>query len=197
MTSNNRFFIALLPPPEIQDYTNQINQHFAEHYASRGAQKSPPHITLQPPFEWSAEQVPVLEQCLSRFANGRESIPVTLNGFGAFPPRVIYINVLKTQELLTLQTDLMAHLETVLGIVDPVSKTRAFSPHMTVAFRDLTRQNFKVAWPEFQQRQLQFKFTADYLTLLLHDSKRWNVSAEFPFKEGLGINTFRLKADGE
>jgi len=25
---------------------------------------------------------------------------------------------------------------------------------MTVAFRDLTRQNFKAAWPEFQQRQL-------------------------------------------
>lgn len=183
MTLKNRFFIALLPPPEIQDYTNQIKQHFADRYASRGAQKSPPHITLQPPFEWSAEQVPVLEQCLSRFVNERESVPVTLNGFGAFPPRVIYINVLKTQELLTLQTDLMAHLETVLEIVDPVSKTRAFSPHMTVAFRDLTRQNFKAAWPEFQQRQLQFEFTADYLTLLLHDGKRWNVSAEFPFKK--------------
>ncbi len=75
----------------------------------------------------------------------------------------------------------MAHLETVLGIVDPVSKSRAFSPHMTVAFRDLTRQNFKAAWQEFQQRQLQFEFTATQLTLLIHDGKRWNVSAEFPF----------------
>ena len=127
--SKSRFFIALLQPLEIQDYTNQIKQHFADHYASRGAQKSPPHITLQPPFEWSAEQVPVLEQCLGTFANNQGSVPVTLNGFGAFPPRVIYINVLKTQELLTLQADLMAHLETRLGIVDPVSKTRAFSPH--------------------------------------------------------------------
>jgi len=61
------------------------------------------------------------------FAHNRKSVPVTLNGFGAFPPRVIYINVLKTQELLTLQTDLMAHLETLLGIVDPVSKTRLLS----------------------------------------------------------------------
>jgi len=60
------------------------------------------------------------------FANNRESVTVTLNGFGAFPP-VIYINVLKAQELLTLQTDLIAHLET-LGIVDPVSKTRLSLP---------------------------------------------------------------------
>lgn len=180
-SSSSRFFIALLPPPEIQEYANQIKQYFADRYASRGAQKSPPHITLQPPFEWSPEQVPVLEQCLSMFANGREAVSVTISGFGAFSPRVIYINILNTQELLSLQTDLMAHLETSLGIVDPVSKKRAFSPHMTVAFRDLTRQNFKAAWPEFQQRALQFEFTAPKLTLLLHDGKRWNVSAEFPF----------------
>lgn len=179
--SKSRFFIALLPPLEIQDYVNQIKQHFAENYASRGAQRSPPHITLQPPFEWLPEQVPVLEESLSRFAKERESVPVTLSGFGAFPPRVIYINVLKTQELLALQTDLMAHLESNLGIVDQVARTRAFSPHMTVAFRDLTRQNFKAAWPEFQHRQLQFEFPADCLTLLLHDGKRWNVLAEVPF----------------
>jgi len=183
--SKSRFFIALLPPPEVQDYANQIKQYFAEHYASRGAQKSPPHITLQPPFEWEALLVPELEQCCSTFANGRDSVPVTLSGFGAFPPRVIYINVVKTQELLTLQTDLMAYLETRLGIVDPLILTRAFAPHMTVAFRDLTRQNFKAAWPEFQQRQLQFEFTATQLTLLLHDGRRWNVSAEFPFSSSV------------
>lgn len=106
---------------------------------------------------------------------------MTLSGFGAFPPRVIYINVVRTQKLLTLQADLMAYLEIKLGIVDPVSKTRPFAPHMTVAFRDLTKQNFKVAWPEFQHRQLQFEFIADSLTLLLHDGKRWNVSQEFFF----------------
>lgn len=179
--SSHRFFIALLPPPYIQDHVNSLKQYFAEHYASRGAQKSPPHITLQPPFAWLTQNVPLLEECLSKFANGREVVPVTLNSFGAFPPRVIYVNVLKTQELLTLQAELMAHLESSLGIVDPVSQTRAFSPHMTVAFRDLTRQNFKVAWAEFQQQQLHYEFTVTQLTLLIHDGKRWNVLAEFPF----------------
>ena len=180
-SSKNRFFTALLPPLEIQDYAKAIQQHFAEHYASRGAQKSPPHITLQPPFEWAVEQVSVLEECLRAFASGREAVPVTLSGFAAFAPRVIYINVLKTPELLRLQADLMAHMETTLGIVAPVSKTRPFAPHMTVAFRDLTKQNFKAAWPEIQQRELQFEFTASDLTLLLHDGKRWNVKSEFPF----------------
>ena len=179
--SIRRFFIALLPHQEIQDYANEIKQYFAQTYQSQHAQKSPPHITLQPPFEWQLDAVPVLEQCLRTFADTRTPVPVTLKGFGAFVPRVIYINVLKTPELLTLQNDLMAYLEGSLGIVNRVSKSRPFAPHMTVAFRDLTPQNFRTAWPEFKDRQLEFEFTASQLTLLIHDGRRWNVHSEFPF----------------
>ena len=178
--TKRRFFIALLPPQEIQDYAKEIQQHFAQTYASKGAQKSPPHITLQPPFEWQVEAVPVLEESLRTFASHRSPIPITLKGFGAFPPRVIYINVLKTPELLTLQADLMTEMKTKLGIVDSVSQQRPFAPHMTVAFRDLTRQNFHAAWAEFQQRPLEFEFTAAQLTLLIHTGERWEVSGEFP-----------------
>jgi 2'-5' RNA ligase len=87
----------------------------------------------------------------------------------------------KSPELLTLQANLMAYVESKLEIVDKVSKTRPFAPHMTVAFRDLTKQNFKAAWPEFEKRQLYFEFTAEKLTLLLHDGKRWNIKSEFNF----------------
>ncbi|HEY9835144.1 MAG TPA: 2'-5' RNA ligase family protein [Stenomitos sp.] len=179
--SKRRFFIALLPPQDIQDYANQVKEYFAQNYNSRKAQNSPPHITLQPPFEWSLDNLSVLEQTLSFFAESQTPVPIILQGFGAFVPRVIYINVIKTPELLSLQGDLMAHMEEHLGIVDSVSKTRPFSPHMTVAFQDLTRQNFRAAWPEFQHRELEFKFAVSQLTLLVHDGKRWNVSRNFDF----------------
>ncbi|WP_392535920.1 2'-5' RNA ligase family protein [Nostoc sp. C117] len=177
----SRFFIALLPPQDIQDYANQIKQYFADNYASSAAQKSPPHITLQPPFEWPDANVSLLEASLREFAREQKSVPITLSKFAAFPPRVIYIDVVRSQELLTLQADLMADVESKLGIVDAVSKSRPFAPHMTVAFRDLTKENFRVAWSEFAKRQLYFEFTADKLTLLLHDGKRWNINSEFSF----------------
>lgn len=139
-------------PLDIQDYATQIKQYFAENYDSRAALKSPPHITLQPPFKWLDADVPLLEECLRTFASRRATVPIILDGFAAFPPRVIYINVLRTPELLELQTELMAAMETMLGITDPVSKTRPYAPHMTVAFKDLTKQNFKAAWTEIQQR---------------------------------------------
>lgn len=179
--SKTLFFIALLPPQDIFAYVNDIKQHFAQNYASRAALKSPPHITLQPPFEWSAENLPVLEESLGNFTRNQNTVPIILSGFGAFPPRVIYVNVIKTPALLNIQAQLSSYLENNLGIVDAKSKNRPFSPHMTVAFKDLSKQNFQAAWPEYKDRELQFTFSATHLTLLRHDGSRWNIHSEFPF----------------
>lgn len=165
---------------EIQTSIREIQEHFAEHYSSRGALRSPPHITLQPPFVWNTERLSELTTHLQEFVLLRSPILIVLDGFGAFSQRVIYVDVRKSPELLNLQTDLMAQCESI-GIVDRVSKTRPFSPHMTVAFRDLTRQNFKLAWAQFQHQQLHFEFTATDLTLLKHNGKQWIVDSNFPF----------------
>lgn len=172
-----RYFVALLPPAEIQDSVNTLKEHFAEHYASEAAQKSPPHITLQPPFDWSPERS-ALDPALNAFAQLQPPLRVVLSGFAAFAPRVIYIRVQVSPELSTLQRTLADHLQT-LGIVDPHAH-RPFTPHVTIAFRDLTRQHFKTAWSEFEHRRFDCEFTASSLALLVHDTRRWNVGAEFP-----------------
>ena len=173
-----RFFVALVPPQEIQDYANQRIQELGDRYQTRTA-KAVPHITLQPPFLWQTNTVSRLEECLSSFAHTQRQIPVILSGFGAFAPRVLFINVLKTAELLQLQIDLMADLEKHLGIVDPMAQRRSFSPHLTIASRNLTRQTFKQAWSELQPQQVEFQFVADRLTLLIHDGHQWHIQSEF------------------
>jgi 2'-5' RNA ligase len=181
MNADRLFFIALLPPPSIQDYATEIKNHFAQHYGSRHALKSPPHITLQPPFKWIPEQIETVQRSLQSFSVSQAPIPITLEGFSAFPPRVIYINVQKTESLLALHHSLIVHLEATLNLADAREKSRSYAPHMTVAFRDLTKQNFKLAWQEFRQRSLSFQFSASQLTLLMHDGQQWNVHSEFPF----------------
>lgn len=178
--SKQRFFIALVPPLDIEQHITEIKLHFADRYNSSRALQSPPHITLQPPFEWPAADVPKLEESLKTFSANRLSIPVTLSGFAAFWPRVIYVDVVKSPALLELQKDLMSYVGENLGIVHPVSQTRPFVPHVTVAFSDLTQENFQKAWLEFQERSIHFEFTASTLTLLLHDGSRWNISNQFP-----------------
>ena len=126
------------------------------------------------------DEIDTLKQSLMDFAIAQTPVPISLSGFSAFVPRVIYINVLRTPALLDLHQALLTHMEGALGIADPKAKQRPFAPHMTVAFRDLTKQNFRAAWPEFQHRPLELEFIASHLTLLLHDGHRWNSYEDFP-----------------
>jgi 2'-5' RNA ligase len=178
--TNPLFFIALLPPEDVRQFVTEIKQHFAQVYNSKAALKSPPHITLQPPFAWKLEDVPLLEAKLAEFAQTQTPVLMILDGFAAFKPRVIYINVLKNAELLTIHEQLTKYLETSFNLVHQPSKNRSFSPHLTVGFRDLTKPNFYQAWSEFEHRQLRFEFRISQLTLLRHNGRCWEIHQNFP-----------------
>ncbi len=181
-SSESLFFIAILPPLSIQEKVTQIKQYFSQQYQSCQALKSPPHITLKPPFKPSTADVNVIKEQLVSFAIKYSAFPVILSGFNAFPPRVIYIDVEKTPELLQLHQNLNDYLKSVLMDVKDESKQRSFSPHMTVAFRDLTKKNFHAAWTQFQNQTIHFEFIANHLTLLRHTGRCWQIEQEFPFK---------------
>jgi 2'-5' RNA ligase len=174
----SHFFIALLPPPDVQEFANQVVAELGDRYQTCTA-KAPPHVTLFPPFEWHASTAAQLDAALRDFAAQQSSIPVTLSGFGAFPPRVLYINVLKTAELLHLQAELLCYLESTLAIVDPKSKTRPFAPHLTVASRNINGAIFKAAWADLRPRPVEFTFVSNRLTLLNHDGHQWLIRDEF------------------
>ncbi|MEM1238222.1 MAG: 2'-5' RNA ligase family protein [Cyanobacteria bacterium P01_H01_bin.26] len=85
---SQRFFIALVPPPEIQASVNRIRHYFAQTYGASKALNSPPHITLQPPFEWPRNRdMGELDRDLRDFAMGKGGVAIALRNFGAFPPQ--------------------------------------------------------------------------------------------------------------
>lgn len=176
-----RCFVALLPPLEVEQYANGVIRELSDRYATSTAKVSP-HVTLQPPFEWLMGHLGPLEACLTTFAKGQASTLVRLSGFGAFKPRVLFINVVKTPELLALQSNLQQQLHTALDLVHPHAD-RPFVPHLTVASRHLTPLSFQQAWAELQARPVEFEFNVDRLTLLVHTGQRWQVHSTFALGE--------------
>lgn len=175
------FFIALLPPESIRAEIERIKSYFARVYQSSAALKSPAHITLQPPFEWECYQDNLLTKVLESFSLNREPVSIINSGFGAFKPRVIYIDVIKTKELLEIQKDLQLHCQKYLNLANKDSKNRSFKPHLTVAYRDLTKANFYKAWQEFEGREYDRTFVISKLTLLKHNGKRWEIDRDLSF----------------
>lgn len=175
-----RFFIAILPPERLRQEIDEIKQYFARVYESRKALNSPPHITLKPPFQWEVENINSLAETLQEFAALQSRFPLSISGFGAFKPRVIFLHPLPNSELIKIQQALVLHLSQKLALIN--SETRPFSPHLTVAFRDLTPACFKLAWSEFENRAIEFQFEVSALTLLIHTGGKWEVCREFPLQ---------------
>ena len=174
------FFIALLPPLEVQQQVTQFKLELRDRIGCRHALKSPPHITLFPPFQYPQDQRPQLDG-LQQFCQNQAPVPITLKGFGHFKSRVIYVHPLKSPELLTVYDQLQSFLKQTLQLIDPMASRRNFAPHMTIALRDLKRDRFSAAWALFQDRAFHATFTATHLTLLKHHGHGWKIDQEWLF----------------
>ena len=177
--SEARFFVALLPPEPVYTEAWQWKEWFRNRYDTHKALNSPPHITLQMPFRYREDRIEAVEATLKAVAQAHAPFPVTFPGFGAFPPRVIYLDVERTEPLSALQKDLSRHLRRNHGIHHATHKDNGFVPHLTVAFRDLKKEAFAEAWAAVKDKSLDYSYEQAALALLKHDGNVWQVYQSF------------------
>ncbi|SDL28044.1 2'-5' RNA ligase [Catalinimonas alkaloidigena] len=177
MPSTALHFLALVPPSPLQEEVTAFKREAARQFQTQRALRSPAHITLIPPFAW--DDAEALAPFLRQFATRHAPFPVTLRNFAAFAPRVIYVDVVGSEALVALQQDLAQQMHAA-GHLPLGQPDRPFHPHMTVAFRDLTRSKFVAAWAYFSTCSYERSFRADHLALLRHDAQKWHIIATYP-----------------
>lgn len=168
------YFIALLPDLDIQEEVTQFKQAAQEHFGSSQALKSPAHITLIPPFRTDRTDFAALQSV----AAAQNPFVVQLRHFDRFGSRVIFVDVVSTPMLLDCQQRLADFCASQFAIVPD---SRPFHPHMTVAFKDLRQVAFPDAWAYFSAQPYERTFTAQSITLLVHNGQRWQVDQTFAF----------------
>jgi 2'-5' RNA ligase len=174
-----QYFVAFIPPSPIYDETLALKEYFREKYNSKAALNSPPHITLHMPFRWKEQKEHDLAKKIQEFVKRYDPIKVCLDNFFSFPPRVIFINVAKSEILDDFQKNMERFFKKELDLFNANYQERPYHPHLTLAFRDLRKEAYRNAWDEFKSREYKAEFMADKLALLKHDGKRWNVKQEF------------------
>ena len=175
------YFIAITPTSEISEKITAFKKYFADSHNSKGALKSPPHITLHMPFWWKNKREEELTDFLKNFAIKQDPFEVELKNFGAFPKKVIFVDVVKNEALTDLYKNLTREIRSNLKIMNESYKNRGYTPHITIAYKDLKPQAFTAAWPEFKDRIFDHSFIVDNIILLKHNTKFWEIFDEFNF----------------
>lgn len=172
-------FIALVPPEALKEKVRSLKEEIHRKYGAKRALRLPAHITLQPPFKMESSRLPLLHNTIREFALARHAFPLKLEGFGAFPPRVIYIDVVDPGPLKSLQNELLKVLQK--DLLTREENLREFYPHITLATRDIPRNRFKAVWEDFRNREFDETFIAEGIYLFQHNGKTWDISTEFTF----------------
>jgi len=174
------YFIALVTSGVLLERIREIQLHCSEEYRSKKALRSPPHITLLPPFREDSSIEIVLEKKLTPFFSKYIPFSIDLNGFGRFGSRVIFIKPEKNSYLEALEKDLLNYLNEDFSFVEP-ALSREYNPHVTIASGDLSKNYFYPAWQEFEGKTFKESWNVSSAHLLRHDGKIWNPVIEFPF----------------
>jgi 2'-5' RNA ligase len=176
------YFIAVTAPPAVNEEVLSWKNFMQEQYGCKAALKSPAHITLVPPFNMDVNEQVFLENCMKRFSAQAAPFTVTLKNFSSFAPRVLYVDVVNNHDLEQLKLGLEKHLLSFSSFPIKID-SRPFHPHVTIANRDLGKQDYYKAWEVFQHKQYEATFAVEKISLMLLKGNAWAIAYEAPLKQ--------------
>lgn len=173
------YFLALIPDEPVYAETFSFKQEVAGKFNSKGALRSPPHITLHMPFKWRADREKELTEKLEQFQFDGYPLTIDLDGFDFFEPRVVFVHVVKSEILARLQKELSDFVRRELNFFNADYKDRGFHPHLTIGFRDLKKAIFPELKACYQGQIYQRQFEVSNICLLKHNGNKWEEHKRF------------------
>lgn len=178
MKDPRKYFIAIVLPEPYLSEAEAIKQDLFHEYGLKGALRCPAHITLHRPFVWEQGKENRLIKALQEF-EFEESIEIKLNNFSFFPPRVVFIDVIPEPKLIEMHDKLLRHVKLKLNLFNEAEDLRGFHPHVTVASRDLKKNQFPELQEKFRNRRFAAKFSVESISLLKL-STTWEILFQAP-----------------
>ncbi|UOQ98724.1 2'-5' RNA ligase family protein [Hymenobacter sp. 5317J-9] len=171
------YLLAVLPPEPVFSETWALKQEVHRLTGSRNAVRLPPHITLLPPLRQPDAFEARCTAALTAFAATQGPASVALRGFAWFGNRTLFVRVSEPGPIRALHAALMDWCAIHLPEVPPES--RPFTPHLTLATRDLPPVQVPALQEQFAARSYAAGFVVSHLTLFRHDGQRWEPRVTF------------------
>jgi 2'-5' RNA ligase len=171
------YLVALLPPEPVFSEVWAIKQEVHQLTGSRNAVRLPPHITLIPPLRQPDDFAAALGSALAAFARTQTSFAVGLKNFRWFGNRTLFVHVSQPEPVQAFHAALTAWCAEHLPQVP--RESRPFTPHMTLATRDLPTAAVPELRQHFGARSYQAAFEVNSFVLFRHDGQQWRNIQEF------------------
>ncbi|QDH78702.1 2'-5' RNA ligase family protein [Echinicola soli] len=172
--SMQKYFVAIVPPGEVQVQAQEIKEAVREKYNAKHALKSPAHVTLKMPFVWNEHKEDKLFGLLRAFFKERGPFPVEFKGIGRFGRRIMYARVHGGDALVEMQEAFRHYCRRELKLNEELSD-KAYTPHVTLVYSDLKKNFFDECWAMLKERGFYGNMEVQQVALLKKENYRWQV----------------------
>ncbi|MBP5441742.1 MAG: 2'-5' RNA ligase family protein [Treponema sp.] len=169
-------FVGVMIPADIQDRIQEFRSYMNERYGCKSGHGTPSHITLIPPFVLPSEFEDgdvknAVEKAIQKAVkSGTLPFNARISGFGAFEERTLFAHVESDQKWTVLRDSFVQSFQSNLpGTVRKTS--RLFTPHITVANRDIPSGVMDEALQYFSGIELNEEFSVEEICIFVRSPK--------------------------
>ena len=173
-----RFWVGIIPPKKISIKLYRAQKEIAKKYKTYHGLESRigPHITITYQENVDKKDLKDVENAVHEVSKRTEPFKVIIKGVGRFYRlRVIYLKVAKSKELKNLSNELSKRITRF----SKIRRLRIFTPHVTLADMDITKENFREAFKELGNKDFSYTFVVDRLFIGKSETARIKVYKSF------------------
>jgi 2'-5' RNA ligase len=167
-------FVGVLVPERLADIVEDCRSWMTEYFGCKSGYRTAPHITLVAPFALSVDPDAIrsLKAALYGWAKTAKPFEASVTGFGAFAERTVYAHVDEHPSWLEWHAGVTLALKESLPRAIP-PKQEKFTPHLTVANRDIPPGGVPLALVHFAELGMHEKFTVNNAALFVWRNGAW------------------------
>ena len=173
--------IAILVPEPIRSQVLAEQQHIADTWGPKHALRTPPHLTIIPPLTVDDNTDVVIRDIAVTIAQRTSLFNLKLHGYGAFKPRVVFIQPENSDALQDLYTQWRTLLERGTPHLLRKYPDRPYHPHLTLAHRDVTPEQFHPMWDHYKGKSFDAGFDVTGVWILHNTRSGWEPETEYQF----------------
>lgn len=182
-TSSALYYIALLPPEVVSQEILNLKLLVKDNFKAKRALRSTAHITLVPPFRATSGEIELITNSLRNTLKNYLPIPTVINGFKHFGIHTIFLEVAKNVLIETLFREVFMLTNQVVK----VPGYSQFTPHITIASRDLAPNMFTQAITYFSTIPYYRGTLSRQVAIFELISKKWVIRKSFMLYDKLAV----------
>lgn len=167
-------FIGVLLPSSLYSSLEEIRVTLRKTLGGKSGQTTPLHITLIPPFDRERTSEEEIVENLKKIQ--LKSFNVEVEGFGSFGDRrTLFAHTKSSRQWDMLYSSIFDELSPWLDIK---KEKRRFTPHITLANRDINPEEIKETLLYLSELDLKTTFPLKKIALFSREGYRWIIKEE-------------------